>query len=91
MATAKGSPVPTSTTPGEAVMARRGILISFGVAIITIVVGILVVTCVSSSASERDGAPTALVRFTGIGWNMHERLEALARDERGRSAGRRSG
>lgn len=36
--------------------------------------------------SERDGAPTALVRFTRIGWDMHERLEALARGERGRPA-----
>ena len=36
--------------------------------------------------SERDGAPTALVCFTGIDWDMHERLEALARGERGRPA-----
>ena len=41
--------------------------------------------------SERDGAPTALVRFTGIGWDMLERLKALARGERGRPAGNRSG
>jgi hypothetical protein len=41
--------------------------------------------------SERDGVPTALVRFTGIGWDIHERLEALARGERGRPAEHRSG
>jgi len=36
--------------------------------------------------SERDGALTALVRFTGIDWDIHDRLEALARGERGRPA-----
>ena len=28
--------------------------------------------------SERDSTPTFLVRFTGIGWTMQERIEALA-------------
>jgi Adenylate and Guanylate cyclase catalytic domain len=40
--------------------------------------------------SLRDGVPTVLVRFTGIGWDMHERLEALARGERGRPAENRA-
>jgi len=29
--------------------------------------------------SEHDGAPIAVVRFTGIGWDARDRLEALAR------------
>ena len=45
MTTAKGGPVQTSVTPGAGAVARGGMLISFRVAIITIVVGLLVVTC----------------------------------------------
>jgi len=29
--------------------------------------------------SEHDGVPSAVVRFTGLGWDARDRLEALAR------------
>jgi class 3 adenylate cyclase len=33
--------------------------------------------------SDHDGADTYLVRFTGIGWDLQERIEAVARDRQG--------
>lgn len=53
----------------------------FHVAILTVVVGLLLVTCaflIGISISEGDGARTALVRFTGIGWEALERIDVLA-------------
>jgi hypothetical protein len=32
--------------------------------------------------SAHEGAPTALVRFTGIDWDTQARVEALARRDR---------
>jgi hypothetical protein len=32
--------------------------------------------------SERDGTPTAIVRFTGLGWETRERVEGIARRAR---------
>jgi len=72
------------------------------VAIVTAVVGLLVVTSgfsavnvhlsdlAGSSTTDgidgkvvaltvHDGAPIAVVRFTGVGWDARDRLEALAR------------
>jgi len=36
--------------------------------------------------SEHDGAPMAVVRFTGVGWDARDRLEALARGAGGAAA-----
>jgi adenylate cyclase len=33
------------------------------------------------AVGERDGVATALVRFTGVGWDTRDRLEVLARGE----------
>jgi hypothetical protein len=36
--------------------------------------------------SEHDGAPMTVVRFTGVGWDARDRLEALARAAGGSTA-----
>jgi adenylate cyclase len=32
--------------------------------------------------SQRDGVPSALIRFTGVGWDVRDGIDALARGER---------
>jgi class 3 adenylate cyclase len=39
------------------------------------------------ATSDQDGARTFLVRFTGIGWDLQERIDAVGRERRGSPRG----